>query len=108
MSIAAQRGVGGRGLVTALLVLIAVNVALLSWLTYRATQVEVASEAKPVLPKIEVKVDGDRRGDSPSPEDLADNEKRVIDIFQKAAPSVVYIQTHEVRTSPFSRDVLKI
>lgn len=100
----------GRSLVAMLLVLIAVNVGLLSWLAYRSAQTtELVAEAAPVLPRIEVKIpkSGQRDGD-PLPSDMSAGEKRVIQIFSTAAPSVVFITTHAVKRSPFSRNLQKI
>jgi S1-C subfamily serine protease len=103
-----SRGLG-RALTGALLALIAVNVSLLCWLAYRtANTPQLEAEASKVLPRIEVKVQGGPPGEDAPPVDLADSEKRLIQVFQEAAPSVVFIATHEVRRSPFSRNALTI
>ncbi len=111
MSVAAQRGGSGRSLVVAMLCLIAGKVGLLSWLAYKSANVpQLQAEATPVLPRIELKVPGPRMGDPdrPLPDDMSDSEKRVIQIFSTASPSVVFITTHAVKRSPFSRNVQKI
>jgi S1-C subfamily serine protease len=96
--------------VVTLLALIAVNVGLLSWLAYRSANVtHLEAEATPVLPKIEVKVPGPGQPQlSELPDDMGAQEKRVIEIFKTASPSVVFITTHAVRRHPFTRNVQKI
>ncbi len=109
MNASAQRR-PGRVLVPVLLLLIAVNVGLLGWLAYRGANTRSSQiEATPVLPKIELVLPKPgQTTPAPLPEEMAESEKRIIQIFQDASPSVVFITTHSVRRSPFSRNVLTI
>jgi S1-C subfamily serine protease len=45
---------------------------------------------------------------APLPEDLTAEERRDIEVFRRAAPSVVYITTIAIRRRPFSLDLLQI
>jgi S1-C subfamily serine protease len=104
-----SRGLG-RALTGMLLALIAVNVSLLCWLAYRTLDAPaLEAEAAGVVPKIELKLPAPAPGQEGAPPvDLADSEKRLIQVFHDAAPSVVFITTHEVRRSPYTRNVLTL
>ncbi len=110
MSAAGTRSGVARGLVAMLLALIAVNVGLLGWLAYRsANDFQLEAQAEPRFPRIELKVESNKEGDpAPLPADMAAGEKRTIQIFENASPSVVFITTHAVKRSPFTRNVQKI
>jgi len=94
-----------RGLVGALVVLIIVNVAMLTWLTDKARHLG-PDEADAVVPRIDITIPA--QPPRPLPSDLTSNEQRAIEIFRQASPSVVNITTLSLRRSLRSRDVTAI
>lgn len=92
-----------RAMVAALVVLIVVNIAMLAWLTTRVGGKAFAEPAPdPVVP-IELVV---AAPDTPLPEDLTDHERRTIEVFRQAAPSVVFITNLRVRGGQLHRNAL--
>ncbi|MEM9694283.1 MAG: trypsin-like peptidase domain-containing protein [Myxococcota bacterium] len=87
-----------------LLVLIAVNLGLLAWLTQRATPKPAMSQA----PTIELVVPKPAAGNTPLPKELGTDEKRTIELFRASAPSVVFITNLGVRRSGLSRNAMEI
>jgi S1-C subfamily serine protease len=101
------RAFGGlRALATTLIMLIVVNVGVLGWLTTRATKNKALAEpsADRVVP-IELNIAAPSK---PPPEDLTDQEKRTIEIFRQAAPSVVFITTLQLRNDLLRRNVMAL
>lgn len=92
-----------RAMVAALVVLIVVNIAMLGWLTTRVGSKALADTAPDRVVPIELHV---AAPDTPLPDDLSDHEKRTIEIFRQAAPSVVFITNLRVRSGLLHRNAL--
>jgi S1-C subfamily serine protease len=97
-----------RTLAIVLVGLIAVNTALFGLLALQLYESDkrLDEEADSNLPVVEVKLPADTPG--PLPEALAKAERRTIEIFRQASPSVVFITTLAVRRDIFRRDITTI
>lgn len=91
-------------MVLVMLAIIIINVGLLTWLLLRA-QEQPPPKAQHV-PRIEITLAPGQR--PPLPAELSSGEKRTIDVFEQAAPSVVNITTLALRRDIYRRDVLTI
>ncbi len=103
---APRRGRVQRVLAALLLGLIAVNVGLLAWLLNRS-QDQQPKTATPQLPTFEITL-GKGVDPSPLPNDLSKSEQRNIEIFRRAAPSVVFITNLSVSRGLLSRKATAI
>ena len=103
---APRRGRAQRLLAALLLGLIAVNVGLLAWLLNRS-QPNAAEQAQVQLPRFEVTL-GRGVDLTPLPSDLSKSEERNIEIFRRAAPSVVFITNLSVSRGLLSRKATAI
>ena len=94
-----------RALAIVMLSLIGVNAALFGMLALRLRDVQKSDEAENA-PRIEVRVPA--QAPEPLPDDMANDEQRIIRIFRNSAPSVVFITTLAVRTDALTRNVMTI
>jgi len=93
-------------MVTVLVLLIMVNLGMLAWLTMRAADGSALTKvhAEKVVP-IELRV---AAPNEPLPEDLTAHEKRTIEIFRQAAPSVVFITNLQLRSDLLRRNIMAL
>ncbi len=87
-----------------MLALIVVNVGLLAWLLLRARQQPPLRALH--VPRIDITLALGQP--APLPADLTEAEKRTIELFQLAGPSVVNITALTVRRDIYRRDILTI
>jgi S1-C subfamily serine protease len=93
-----------RVMAVMLLGLIVVNLALLVWLTLRGSA-PLPAIVHPHLPKLELAVSAPAL--EPLPAELGADEQRTIELFRRAAPSVVFVTNLAVRRDAFSRNALE-
>jgi S1-C subfamily serine protease len=101
-----QSARGVKTMAMALVILIGVNVALFSVLGWRVWSQRPVEEAEDGIPRIHVTLPA--QAAEPLPDALSESERRTINVFRNAGPSVVFITTLTVRRDPFRRNIMTL